>query len=1053
MFVVKRNGSREEVKFDKVTDRVKKLCFGLNMTYVNPTVVAQHVSTGMVNDIPTSKLDILASRVAADLSTKHPDYNILAGRIMVSNLQKEIKVTFSEAMDQLYNYTNPSTKKHAPVISKELWEIVMNNADRLNNIIVDERDFDYDIFGIETLRRSYLLRAGDKILETPQYMHLRVALGIHGDDIDGAEKMYELLSKRLYTHSTPTIFNSGTPRPQMASCFLLSTEDDSIEGIFNTVKECALISKFAGGIGVSIHNIRSSGSYIEGTNGISNGIVPFLKIFNETARAVNQAGRRKGSFAVYLEPHHADIFQFIDLRRPGGVEEFRTRDLFIALWVSDLFMERVSNGGPWTLFNPDASPGLEDVWGNEYRRLYEQYEREGRGVKVIKARELWTEICKAQIETGTPYILNKDQCNLKSNQQNLGTIRSSNLCVAPETKILTDTGYHPIATLVDQEVNVWNGEEWSTTTVRQTGTNQKLIKVKMSNGSIVECTPYHKFYIETGTRPVEAKDLKPGMKLIKHELPVVDDPTAPEFPHAYTHGLFCSDTNNVTLFDDMADKFEVPINYSVSSKLEWFAGVCDGDGTVARNGTTESIQVCSIHKEYLIDIVYMLQTIGVYSKVTKSRDELMNEMWRLLINSVDTQKLLEMGFSPKRLKINNRSPQRDARHFTKIISIEDEGRYDDTYCFTEQKRGMGMFGGVLTGQCSEIIEYTSPSEHAVCNLAQINISNFVDLVESTMDYEGLVEISKQAIKNLNLVIDKSFYPVEKARLSNLKHRPLGLGVSGLHDVFFKLRLASFDCPEARLINKRIFESIYRGAVLASIELARAHGPYESFPGSPASRGILQFDMWGLKESDLYWKDWTDIKNEVVKHGMRNSLLIALMPTASSATIMGVTECFEIQTSNLYSRKVLSGEFTLINKYLINELIEVGLWNEDIMMNILGNDGSIQHIDAIPQEIRTRYKTVWEYSMKSVIDMSADRSPFVDQSQSLNLFLRNPTVPKLTSMHLYSWNRGLKTMSYYLRSRAATEAIKFTVDKKLITEKTPTRAPEDSEEEVCLSCQA
>jgi ribonucleoside-diphosphate reductase alpha subunit len=775
MFVLKRDGSREEVKFDKVTERVKKLCFGLNMKYVNPTLVARHVSTGMVDDITTSKLDVLASHVAADLSTKHPDYNILSGRIMVSNLQKEIKVPFSEAMDQLYKYTNPATKKHAPVISKELWEVIMKNADRLNNIIVDERDFEYDIFGIETLRRSYLLRAGNKILETPQYMHLRVALGIHGEDIDSAEEMYEMLSKRLYTHSTPTLFNSGTPRPQMASCFLLAMEDDSIEGIFNTVKDCALISKYAGGIGVNIHNIRSSGSYIEGTNGTSNGIVPFLKVFNETARAVNQAGRRRGSFAMYLEPHHADIFQFIDLRRPGGVEEFRTRDLFLALWVSDLFMERVSNGDTWTLFDPNSAPGLEDVWGNEYRQLYEQYEREGRGIKTIKAQDLWTELCKAQIETGTPYILNKDQCNLKSNQQNLGTIKSSNLC-------------------------------------------------------------------------------------------------------------------------------------------------------------------------------------------------------------------------------------------------------------------------------AEIIEYTSPDEIACCNLSQINLSKYVNMVDNTVDYEGLVEIAKHAVRNLNLVIDRTFYPVEKAKISNFKHRPLALGVSGLHDVFFKLRLASFDCPEARLINKRIFESIYRGAVLASVELAKEHGPYESFSGSPASRGLLQFDLWGLKSKDLYWKDWDNIKQEIIQHGMRNSLLVALMPTASSATIMGVTECFEIQTSNLYSRKVLSGEFTLINKYLINELIEHGLWNEDIMMNILGNDGSIQHIDVIPKEIRERYKTVWEYSMRSVIDMASDRSPFVDQSQSLNLFLKNPTVPKLTSMHLYSWKKGLKTMSYYLRSRAATEAIKFTVNNQ-----NPTSTEE--EEEICLACSA
>lgn len=755
MFVIKRDGSREEVSFDKVTERVKKLCFGLNSKFVNPTLVAQYVNRDMVDNITTNKLDVLASQVAADLSVKHPDYNILSGRIMVSNLQKDIKVSFSEAMEALYNNTNTKTGKHAPLISKEVMEITMANAERLNNIINEERDFDYNIFGIETLRRSYLLKKGDKTMETPQYMHLRVALGIHGNDIDGAEKMYELLSKRLYTHSSPTLFNSGTPRPQMASCFLLALQDDSIDGIFGTLADCARISKYAGGIGVNIHNIRSSGSYIEGTSGQSSGIVPFLQIYNATAKAVNQGGKRKGSFAIYLEPHHPDIYKFIELRKPGGVEEFRTRDLFIALWVSDLFMERVKEGGKWTLFDPNTAAGLENVWGDEYRTLYESNERLGLGVRTVNAQELWTEICKAQIETGTPYIVNKDQCNAKCNQQNLGTIKGSNLC-------------------------------------------------------------------------------------------------------------------------------------------------------------------------------------------------------------------------------------------------------------------------------AEITEYTSPDDIAVCNLAQINLSMFVDTVDNTVDYNGLVDTARHAIRNLNLVIDRSFYPVDSAKKTNMKHRPLGLGVSGLHDVFFKLRLSSFDCPEARTINKRIFESIYRGAVLESIELAKKYGTYESFKGSPASYGKLQFDLWGIKDKDLYWNDWPTIRQAVVEHGLRNSLLLALMPTATSATFLGVTECFEIQTSNLYSRKVLSGEFTVINKYLVDELDEHGLWNDKITMSILGNDGSVQHINTIPKEIRDRYKTVWEYSMKSVIDMAADRAPFICQSQSMNLFLKNPTVPKLTSMHMYSWSKGLKTMQYYLRSRAATEAIKFTI---------------------------
>lgn len=793
MFVIKRNGDREEVKFDKITDRVKKLCFGLNTYYVNPTKVAQKVSIGMIDNITTNELDVLASNVCKEMCIIHPDYNLLSGRIMVSNLQKTIVVSFSEAMDKLYHYINPKTKKHAPVISKSTWEIVMANATRLDNAIIDERDFVYKIFGIQTLKRSYLLRCGNTIYETPQYMHLRVAIGIHGDDIDGAIEMYDKLSRRLYTHSTPTIFNSGTPRPQMASCFLLANEEDSIDGIFDTVKKCAQISKFAGGIGLHIHNIRSTGSYIEGTNGTSNGIVPFLKVFNSTSRAVNQGGKRKGSFAMYLEPHHADIFQFIKLHVPGGQDDLRAHDLFLAVWLSDLFMERVFNDDKWTLFDPNVAVGLDEVYGDEYRELYTRYEREGLGTKIVSAQRLLNEISKAQVESGMPYLLNKDAANKKSNQKNLGTIKSSNLC-------------------------------------------------------------------------------------------------------------------------------------------------------------------------------------------------------------------------------------------------------------------------------SEIIQYSSKDEIATCNLCQINLSQFVDEKTHVVDYDGLVDMARYAIRKLNLVIDKSFYPVPQAKVSNMKHRPLGLGVSGLHDVFFKLKLKNFDCPEARVVNKRIFESIYRGAILESIQLAKEDGPYESFKGSPSSEGILQFDMWGLKEQDLFWDDWSHIKEQVITYGLRNSLLTALMPTASSAIMFDVVECFEIQTSNFYKREVMSGSYTVINKYLVEELDNIGLWSDAMSNNIMGNDGSVQHIDIIPQDIKERYKTVWEYKMRNVIDMSADRGCFVDQSQSLNLSLAQPTFHKITAMHKYSWKKGLKTMIYYLRTRAATEAAKFTVDKEHIQDKKEEIKLKDyeteqvqeivqEEDEECLACSA
>jgi ribonucleoside-diphosphate reductase alpha chain len=1117
MFVIKRNGTKEKVEFDKITTRVESLCEGLNEQFINPTKVAQKVTGWLEDGMTTQQVDTLATDVAADMGVYHPDYLILAGRIAVSNLQKSINCSFSEAMQTLYDYKIPVTGEHAPAISKELNDIIQANKERLNAVIVPERDFLYNIFGIGTLREGYLLRAGDEIMETPQFMHLRVALGIHKNNIDDAVKMYHLTSLHYYTHSTPTLFNSGTNRPQLASCFLLAMKDDSIQGIYDTLSECALISKYAGGIGMHIHNVRSEGSHIKGTNGRSDGIVPMLQVFNYTARYVNQAGKRKGAFAIYLEPHHADIFKFIDLRKNSGSEELRTKDLFIAVWLSDLFMSRVKNNQDWSLFDPNDAPGLEDVYGDDYVELYTSYEKQGLAKKVVPAQELWTAILTSQIETGTPYLLNKDQCNIKSNQKNLGTIKSSNLCVAPETPILTDKGYIPIADLKDQEVNVWNGEEWSTTTVRQTGEDQKLIKVVLSNGAELECTPYHKFYVETGTRPsdksvplkVDAGNLTVGAKLIKCDFPVLD---GEDFPYAYTHGFFCGDgtyqnnkygiyekspritlygekknlidhldirtssfkettagTINVMLPHNIPEKFTVPINSSVKSKLEWFAGLCDSDGTVSKNGDNESIQIASIHKDFLMRCLLMLQTLGCNPKVRLNKGNRTSllpngrgglseydckPIYRLLLSSVDTISLLDLGLKTHRLDFSKHVPQRNARQFVKVVAVIDEGRVDDTYCFTEEKRGMGVFGGILTGQCSEIVEYSSPEETATCNLAQINLAQCV--TEGGYNFERLTEVAQNAIYNLDKVIDESFYPVETAKRSNMRHRPLGLGVSGLHDVFFKLKLA-FDSPEAAQLNRQIFETIYRAAVLQSVELAKMHGPYETFEGSPASQGILQCDMWG--DIDLFYDDWDEIRNLVQTHGLRNSLLVALMPTASSSTILGVTECFEPQTSNIYSRRVLSGQYTVINKYLVSDLIELGLWSEAMSEEIIYNGGSIQNIASIPQHLKDIYRTAWEYKMRPIITMAAERSPFVDQSQSLNLYMKDPTIPKLNSMHMFSWQNGLKTMSYYLRTRASTDAVKFTVgDKKYRSNSSNNSTKSDmstdrDDFEDCLMCSA
>ena len=753
MFVIKRDGSTEEMQFDKITKRVKALCGGLDSS-INPTKVAQQVTAGAKNMMTTQQMDDHASSVAASMIWLHPDYSILAGRIASSNLRKVIDLPFSGAMEKLYTHHNKKGE-HKPIISEETWGIIQRHQQVIDDAIDDERDMDYDVFGFETLRRSYFLRTNDgndgseRIWETPQYMIMRYAIGVVGDDIEEILDTYDILSRRLYTHATPTMFNAGTPRSQMASCFLIAMMDDSIEGIFDTVKKCAQISKYAGGIGLHVHNIRSAGAHINGTNGKSSGLVPYLRIFNETALAVDQAGKRKGAFAIYLEMHHPDIEMYIDLRKNTGAPKHRTRDLFIALWLSDYFMEREKNDEDWSLFDPDECPGLSDVYGQDYIDLYLKYEREGKAKKVVKARELWMQVLVAQIETGTPYILNKDQINLKSNQKNLGTIKSSNLC-------------------------------------------------------------------------------------------------------------------------------------------------------------------------------------------------------------------------------------------------------------------------------AEIAEYSSPDETANCNLASICLPRFFK-DDGTYDFNKLSEVAGKAIKNLNKVIDRTFYPTECTKKSNLRHRPLGLGVSGLHDVFHIMKVA-FDSEEAYDMNKKIFETIYRGAIKQSIAEAKVNGPYETFEGSPASQGLFQFDMWeGFDHDSLMWYDWDDIRSDMVEFGLRNSLLVALMPTASSATIAGVNECFEIQTSNLYSRKVLSGEFTVVNKHLVRELQALDLWTPALSKLIMANSGSVQDISSIPKDIQNRYRTVWEYSMRVVIDMAADRAPFVCQTQSMNIYFKRPTIKKMNSALHYAIGKKLKTPLYYLHSRSTSKA--------------------------------
>jgi len=763
MYVVKRDGRKEPIMFDKITARIRKLNYGLN-PLVDPVRVAMRVIEGLYDGVTTSELDNLAAEIAATMTTTHPDYAQLAARISVSNLHKNTKKSFSETMRDLYEYVNPRTGKKAPLLSDEVYKIIEKNADTLDSNIIYSRDFGYDFFGFKTLERSYLLKINGKIAERPQHMLMRVAVGIHLEDMEAVLETYELMSKRYFTHATPTLFNSGTPKPQMSSCFLLTMKEDSIDGIYDTLKQTAKISQSAGGIGLSIHNVRATGSYIAGTNGTSNGIVPMLRVFNDTARYVDQGGgKRKGSFAIYVEPWHADIFDFLDLKKNHGKEEMRARDLFYAMWTPDLFMKRVEEDAQWTLMCPNECPGLYDNYGDAFEKLYLQYEKEGKGRRTIKARELWEKILESQIETGTPYMLYKDSANRKSNQKNLGTIRSSNLC-------------------------------------------------------------------------------------------------------------------------------------------------------------------------------------------------------------------------------------------------------------------------------TEILEYTSEDEVAVCNLASIALPMFVK--DGAFDHQALFDVTKRVTKNLNRVIDRNYYPIPEAENSNMRHRPIGLGVQGLADAFILLRLP-FTSEKAKQLNQDIFETLYFAAVTASVEEAEKDGPYKTYKGSPMSKGEFQHNMWGINDDELSGRwDWESLRKQVKKQGVRNSLLVAPMPTASTSQILGNNECFEPYTSNIYTRRVLSGEFIVVNKHLLEDLVKLGLWNEDLKQELMRNNGSIQNIEGIPDDIKELYRTVWEMSMKDIIDMSRHRGYFIDQSQSLNLFMEGATMAKLTSMHFYAWKSGLKTGMYYLRTKSAVDAIKFTLDQKTKDQKAP-----------------
>lgn len=1107
MKVTKRSGQSEDMKFDKITSRISNLTKGLSEN-VSPDKIAQQVVASMYDGITTQEIDTLAAEVSIGMMTSDPDYEILATRIVASNIQKSAPKDFETAMKILFENN---------IITEEVFNVSSDVSDKIH----PERDNIFGYFGLKTLEKAYLTKVDGKIIETPQYMYMRVSLGIHGSDLGSVLETYEMMSQGKFIHATPTLFNAGTLRPQMSSCFLVSSKGDSIDGIYDTVKECAQISKWAGGIGVHIHDVRAKNSHIKGTNGSSSGIIPMLRVYNATARHVDQAGRRKGSIAVYLEPWHADVLDFLELRLNQGDEEARCRDLFTAMWIPDLFMKRVEEGGNWSLFCPNVAKGLSDVYGLEFEELYEKYENEGLATQTLPASEIWKAIIKSQTETGTPYMLYKDTINRRSNQKNIGIIKSSNLCVAPETKILTKEGQKVISELKDQEIEVWNGEEFSPVVVKQTGENQKLLTVSTSNGLSLRCTPYHKFHIlkNSHEKPpfdckeiqiIEAKDLKNGMCIIKHDLPLIE--TNEEMEHPYTHGFFCADgttqgnysnekrceykaTNNglclrhqtrnkdyeedgtcqansysivkyVDLYHDkmklihyiehetvnineeqkrmrlrlpfnLEDKYFVPINYSIQTKLRWLEGFLDGDGCIIKHigGKGCSIQVCSTHYEFLINVSLLLQTLGVTSRISLSQEVrtqkmpggvyTCNKLWRMCIASGGVEILKTLGFNPKRLKLSEYTGNRSATHYVRIVSVEDKGDTDDTYCFNEPLKHRGIFNGILTGNCTEITEVSNTNETAVCNLASVALPKYLNMDTKEYDFDELHKVIKIMTKNLNKVIDKNFYPVDVAKNSNMTHRPIGLGVQGLADVF-NLSGYAFDSPEARKLNCEIFETIYHAALEASCELSDVDGPYETFAGSPASLGYLHFDMCAGQAPLSGRYDW-DAMRERVKKGIRNSLLVAPMPTASTSQILGNNECFEPYTTNIYLRRTLAGEFVVVNKHLVRELQKRGLWSKKMKDLMVRAGGSIQNITDIPDDIKQLYKTVWEISQKVIIDMARDRGFFVDQSQSMNLFLESPTMAKISSMHMYAWKSGLKTGMYYLRSKAKARPIQFSLE--------------------------
>lgn len=1103
--VINRKGEEVDLDYNKILNRLTNLINMEPKLNISPHFITIKTIEGIYDKIHTYELDELSSKICGSLITVNPDYSKLASRIEINNLHKETSECFIETLYNANSYFD-SNNENIILIDPKLIKFAEIYKNEINSNIDYSRDYNFEYFGILTLKKAYLLKHINKnrniIIERPQHLYMRVALGIHLCYVDNSGRLndkysfdeviktYDLLSNGYYSHATPTLFNAGTLRSSLASCFLLNMKDN-LENIYDVLKETAMISKWSGGIGVCSTNVRAKGSLIKGTNGISDGLVPMLKVFNDSACYVNQGGgKRKGSTAVYLEPWHADINEFLDLKKPIGDEMLRARDLFLALWIPDIFMDRLiesieqNKNVLWSLMCPSECPLLTSTYGEEFTSNYIKYEKEKKYKRQVNIQDLWRHIMEIQQEAGMPYIMYKDHVNRKCNQNNQGIIQSSNLCVHGDTLILTRLGYYKIKDLINMDIDLWNGEEWSKSSIKKTNINQKLLEVNTSDGGSLKCTYYHKFHIFKDNKIIikEAQSLTIGDTIIKYNFPVVHGNEVGNIKNPYTHGYYCGngitqydennnieymfiDINNmnnnlldrlaytkyceyqnkvrIILNNDLPNKYEVPINGTLENKLEWLAGYIDSIGILYTDDEHNSyIQLIS-NNFILYKIKLLANTLGL-NPILDNNILLLDEYDTYnLFNTLNIQTLLFDKVSSK--------PCRNNKEIT-IKSIEKIDGFYDTYCFNEPKKNRGIFNGILTGNCAEINIYTDEYQTGVCNLASITLPKYIKYEnnEPYFDYDKLYEVVREVTFNLNKVIDNNYYPTEKGKYSDYLNKPIGIGVSGLADVFILFK-CSYTSNKAKELNKKIFETIYYSSINASIDLSiKFSKTYKNFNTSMLAKGILQPDLWNIIPSFDKW-NWDLLRNKVIKHGCYNSLNIALMPTASTASILGTSENFEPITSNMYVRRVLSGTFQIVNKYLVQDLIKLNIWNDTLKQKIIANDGSVQGIDEIPRHIQEIYKTAYEYKLKDLIDMDRDRGAYVCHSCSSNRFIEKVTTNKLTSLHIYAYKQGLKTSSYYIRIKTRADAIKFNVDYNINKEINDKK--NNIEQEECNMCSA